>query len=186
MLLDVYARKTGQLILRTTQEMYDHLESTLYKISQLMLRLIEWDVVHLLSRLSPRNSVSPWFHGTFSSFRHGQVGGSTSWWRGVRSMSCSNSCWSISVSICSSACSISWAKSCCYDGSPYQHDASCSYESTIYTGVVSFFCTSCTPYCTCSYYASFYCLWNSCSFWSFPLNSCKSFFVFSILWFFGM
>lgn len=32
------------------------------------------------------------------------------------------------------------------------------------SGVVSSFCTSCTPYCTYSYYASFYCLCNSCSF----------------------
>ena len=97
------------------------------------------------SSWSPRIFVSPWSLGTYSSSRCSEAGGLTSWWWGMRSMSCSNSYRSISVSICSSDRSISWAKSCSCDDSPCLPNAICSDESTTYTSVVSLVCTSCTP-----------------------------------------
>jgi len=88
------------------------------------------------SNWSPRISVSHWFLGTFSSSGCSGFGGLTCWWWSMRSISCSKSYCSISVSICLNACPISWSKSWSYDGSPCLIDASCSDESTTYMGVV--------------------------------------------------
>lgn len=91
-------------------------------------------------------------------------------------MSYSNSCCSISASICSSACSILCVKSRSYDCSPSLPDASCSHDSITCTCIFSYVCTSCAPCCTYSYCASFSYLCNSCSFWNFSFNSCNSFY----------
>jgi len=72
--------------------------------------------------------LSPCSLGTWSSYWCGEAGGLSSWWWGMRWMSCSNSCCSMSISICSSACSVFWAKSYCCDFSPYLLDANCSNE----------------------------------------------------------
>ena len=94
---------------------------------------------------SPRIYVSPWLLGTCSSSGCGELSGSTSWWWGMRSKSCSNYCCSISVSICSSDCSISWEKSCSCDGSPSLLGTNSSDESTTCMGIVSSVCTCYTP-----------------------------------------
>lgn len=94
---------------------------------------------------SPRILVPPWSLETFSSSRFGEARKLTSWWWCMRSMSCSNSYCSISVSNCWSACSISQVKSCSCDGSPCLPDANYSDESTTYMGVVSPVCTCCAP-----------------------------------------
>lgn len=98
-------------------------------------------------------------------------------------MSYSNSYFSISISIYSSAFSIYWANSCSYDGSTYLPDVSCSNESTICTSKVSFVCTSCTSCYTCSCCSSFSYLHISYSFRSFSFKLWKSFSVSSILCF---
>lgn len=98
-------------------------------------------------------------------------------------MSFSNSCCSIFVTIYSSACSISWAKSCSYDCSPCLLGVSYSNESTTFMGAVSSVCTCYAPCCSCSCCISFSYPCNSCSFRSFSFNSCNSFTVSSILCF---
>lgn len=94
-------------------------------------------------------------------------------------MSCSNFGFSISVSIYSSARSISWAKS----WSPCLLCASCLDESSTYTGIVSSSCVCCAPCCICPCCTSFSCLHSSCSFWSWSFNSCNFTTISSILYF---
>jgi len=119
----------------------------------------------------PRISVPPW--STCSSSRCTEVGDSTSLWWGMRSVSYSNSYCSISycsmsTSNCLRACSISWAKSCPSEGSPYFPDASYSEESTTCTGTALFVYTWCAPCWICWCCASFSSWCSSCSFRSFP------------------
>lgn len=101
----------------------------------------------------------------------------------MRSVSYSNSLRSISISICSSARSISWAKSCSYDGSPCLPDANYFDESTTYMGIVSSICIRRAPCYTCYCCGSFSCLHKSYSFKSCSFNPCNSIFVSSILLF---
>ena len=96
----------------------------------------------------------------------------------MRSMSFSDSCCFISISIYSSACSISLVKSCSCGGSPGLPDTNCFDESTTCMSAVSSIYTSHSPCCTCSC-----CTFFSYSFRSCYFNSCKSFYVSSILHF---
>jgi len=130
---------------------------------------------------SPRISVPPWSLESCSSSRCGEAGKLTSWWWGMRLKSCSNSYCSISIFNCLSDFSISRAKSCSCDGSPYLPDANCSDESTTSMGVVSSVCTCCAPLCICCCCAYLSSLCSSYSFQSFSFNSCNSFSVSSSL-----
>ena len=129
----------------------------------------------------PRISVPPWSFDTCSSSRWNEAGESTSLWWGMRSVSYSNSYFSMPISNYSCAYSISWAKSCPYDGSPCSPDASCWDESTTCIGAASSVYTWCAPYWIYCYCTSFSYWCNSCSFRSFSLNSCNSFSASSIL-----
>ena len=123
----------------------------------------------------------PWTLETFSSFGCGELGKLTSWWWGMRSLSYSNSCCSMSASNCCSACSISWEKSCSYDGSPYLNYAIWYDKSTTCTGDVSSISHVTSPYWIYFFYTSLYFLCNSYSFHSFSLSSGNSFSASSIL-----
>lgn len=131
----------------------------------------------------PRISVPPWSFETCSSPGCIEVGELTTLWCGMRSVSCSNSYYSMSASNSSSAYSISWEKFCPCDGSSCSLDANCSYESTTCTGATSSVCTWCFPFYICFYCASFSFWRNSCSFRSCSLSSCNSFSASSILFF---
>lgn len=133
------------------------------------------------SSWTPRILVPPWPFETCSSSGCNEVGESTSLWWSMRWVSCFNSCCSMSTSNCSTTCSISWAKSCPYDGSPCSPNARCLDELTTCTGTVSSICTWCTSYCMCLCCASFSSWRSSCSFRSCSLNSCNSFSASSIL-----
>lgn len=133
------------------------------------------------SSWSPRISMPSWSSKTFSSSRCIEVGESTSLWWGMRSISYSNSCCSMSASNCLSFYSISCAKSCPYNASPYSPDANYSDESTTWMSATSSICTWCAPFCMCFCCAFISCLWNSCSFQSCSLSSCNYFFASSIL-----
>ena len=151
------------------------------RLNKSMMIFVKWMLWISPSGWPPRISVPPWSFETCSSSGCTKAGELTFLWWGMRSVSCSNSCYSMFASNCWSACSISWAKSHSSDGSPCLPSASYSDESTTCTGAVQSVCTCCAPCCICDCYASISCLHSSCCFRSFSLNSCNSFSASSIL-----
>ena len=99
-------------------------------------------------------------------------------------VSYSNSGYSMFASNNSRAYSISWEKSCPYEGSPCLANASSSEESTTCMGIASSIYMWSAPYWICCRFISFLCWCNSCSFQSFSLSSYSSFSISPILFFY--